>query len=93
MKMRANDGFTERSIWNNPKIANEGVKDRISTITIQALVVWDGDDELVPLEQGRSYAADIPGAKLIVIPECGHAPSIEKQKEFLAAFVPFLDGK
>ncbi|HEY2470871.1 MAG TPA: alpha/beta hydrolase [Terracidiphilus sp.] len=93
MKMKANDGFTERSIWSSPKIAIEGVKDRIRIITIPTLVIWGGNDELVPLEQGRTYAAGIPGAKLTIIPECGHAPSIEKPKEFLAAFVPFIDAK
>lgn len=93
MKMKANDGFTDRSLWSNPKIATEGVKDRIGTITVPTLVVWGGHDELVPLEQGRAYAAGIPGAKLTIVPECGHAPSLEKPKEFLAIVVPFLDGK
>jgi len=91
MKMKANDGFTERSIWNNPKIPAEGVKERIGTITVPTLVVWGGNDELVPLEQGRAYAAGIPGARLVIVPECGHAPSVEKPKDFLAAFLPFVD--
>ena len=93
MKMKANDGFTERSLWNNPKIATEGVKDRIGAIRVPTLVVWGGDDELVPLEQGRAYAEGIPGAKLILVPECGHAPSVEKPKQFLAAVLPFIDSK
>jgi pimeloyl-ACP methyl ester carboxylesterase len=92
MKMKANDGFTERSIWSSPKLANEVVKDRIDAISVPTLVVWGGDDELVPLEQGRAYAAGIPGAKLTIIPECGHAPSAEKPNEFLAAVLPFIDG-
>ena len=93
MKMKANDGFTERSLWNNPKVASEGVKDRIGAITVPTLVIWGGDDELVPLEQGRAYAAAIPHAKFTVIPECGHAPSVEKPNEFLASAVPFIDAK
>ena len=93
MKMKANDGFTERSIWNNPKIATEGIKDPIGAIRVPTLVVWGGDDELVPLEQGRAYAEGIPGAKLILVPECGHAPSVEKPKQFLAAVLPFIDSK
>lgn len=90
MKMKANDGFTERSIWSNPKVASEGVKDRIKTITVPTLIVWGADDELVPLEQGREYAAGISGARLTVVPDCGHAPSVEKPKEFLAAVLPFI---
>jgi triacylglycerol lipase len=93
MKLAANDGFTERSIWSNPKLADEVVKDHLAKITIPTLVVWGGSDELVPLDAGKAYAAGIPGAKLAVIPECGHGPSIEKPKEFLAAVLPFLDEK
>jgi pimeloyl-ACP methyl ester carboxylesterase len=92
MKMKANDGFTERSIWSSPKIAAEVVKDRLGTISVPALVVWGGNDELVALEQGRAYAAGIPGAKFVVVPDCGHAPSIEKPKEFLDAVIPFIDA-
>lgn len=91
MKLAANDGFTERSVWSNPKLASEVVKDRLAKVTVPTLVVWGGNDELVPLEAGKAYAAGIPGAKLAIIPECGHGPSIEKPKEFLAAVLPFLD--
>ena len=92
MKMKANDGFTERSIWSSPKLAGEVVKDRLGTISVPTLVIWGGNDELVPLEQGRAYAAGIPGAKLTIVPDCGHAPSIEKPEQFLAAAVPFIDA-
>jgi pimeloyl-ACP methyl ester carboxylesterase len=90
MKLAANDGFTERSVWANPKLAGEVVKDRLAAITIPTLVIWGGSDELVPLDAGKAYAAGIPGAKLAIIPECGHAPSIEKPKEFLAAVLSFI---
>lgn len=92
IKLKANDGFTERSFWGNTKTAEETVKDRLAQIGIPTLVVWGGNDELIPLEQGRAYAAGIPGAKLVIIPECGHGPSIEKPDEFLAAAVPFIRG-
>jgi triacylglycerol lipase len=91
MKLAADDGFTERSLWSNPKLAGEVVKDRLARITLPTLVVWGGSDELIPVEQGKTYAAGIPGAKLALIPECGHGPSIEKPKEFLAAVLPFIN--
>jgi pimeloyl-ACP methyl ester carboxylesterase len=92
MQLQANDGFTKRSFRSNPNTAAEVVSGRLAKITIPTLVVWGGSDEIVPLAQGRAYAAGIPGAKLAIIPECGHAPSIEKPAEFLAAFLPFVDG-
>jgi pimeloyl-ACP methyl ester carboxylesterase len=92
MQLKANDGFTKRSIWGNPKIATEVVSDRLAKITVPTLVVWGGSDELVPLAQGRAYAQGIPGAKLSIIPECGHGPSVEKPAEFLAVVLPFING-
>ncbi|HTR47026.1 MAG TPA: alpha/beta hydrolase [Verrucomicrobiae bacterium] len=91
MKLKANDGSTERLLVGNPKLDTEVVGGRLSAIAIPTLVVWGGDDEIVPLVQGRGYAAGIQGAKLVIVPECGHAASIEKPKEFLAAVLPFVD--
>jgi pimeloyl-ACP methyl ester carboxylesterase len=92
MKLKANDGFTERSLWGNAKTAKEVVSGRLAKITVPTLVVWGGSDEIVPLAEGHGYAEGIPGARLAIIPECGHGPSIEKPAEFLAAVLPFIDG-
>jgi pimeloyl-ACP methyl ester carboxylesterase len=88
-KLAAGDGGTERSLWGNPKLVSELVGDKLERITIPTLVVWGGDDEIVPLAEGRDYAAKIAGAKLVIVPECGHAPSIEKPAAFLAAVEAF----
>jgi len=90
LKLKANDGNTQRSYRMNPKTAGETIGDKASRITIPTLIVWGGNDALVPLADGKDYAAKIPNAKLVIIPECGHAASIEKPVEFVAAVEPFL---
>lgn len=90
MKMQANDGQTQRLLTNNPALASELVTGKLDAITIPTLVVWGGNDELVPLADGRDYAAKIPHAKLVIVPDCGHAPSLEKPDEFIAAVEAFL---
>lgn len=90
LKMRANDGQTQRLLANNPALASELVTGKLGAITIPTLVVWGGDDELVPLIDGRDYATKIPRAKLVVVQDCGHAPSLEKPGEFVAAVEAFL---
>ena len=92
IKLAANDGFTQRSLRSNPRVATETVGDKLAGITIPTLVVWGGDDPVVPLADGRDFAGKIPGAKLVIIPRCGHAPSLEKPDAFLAAAVPFLSA-
>ncbi|RXH58274.1 alpha/beta fold hydrolase [Granulicella sibirica] len=91
IKLKANDGFTQRSLRGNPKLAEEIVSDKLASITIPTLVVWGGNDMVVPLDDGKDFAAKIPGAKLVVVPECGHVPSTEKPAAFLDAVVPFLE--
>jgi pimeloyl-ACP methyl ester carboxylesterase len=93
MKLAANDGMTERFLVANPEIDKEVVGDKLADITIPTLVVWGGDDQIVPLADGKDYAAKIPGAKLVIIPDCGHAPSLEKPKEFLDAVEAFLGSE
>jgi triacylglycerol lipase len=92
LDLKANDGETQRSVRSNPKLDQETVGDKLAQITIPTLVVWGGNDEIVPLADGRDYAAKIPNARLVIIPECGHGPAIEKPKEFMAAVDGFLKG-
>ena len=90
LKLKANDGNTQRSYRMNPKNAGETIGDKLARITIPTLVVWGGNDPVVPLADGKDYAAKIPNARLVIIPECGHVASMEKPAEFVAAVEPFL---
>jgi pimeloyl-ACP methyl ester carboxylesterase len=38
-------------------------------------------------------AADIPRARRVVVPECGHIPHLEHPDQFLAEFLPFLESR
>ena len=91
--MGKGDTWTIHSFSSNPAIQAEAVDDKLGGITIPTLVIWGAEDGLVPLEDGRDFSARIAGARLVVIPDCGHAPCIENPEAFLAAAQPFLDAK
>jgi pimeloyl-ACP methyl ester carboxylesterase len=55
--------------------------------------VWGANDRLVPVDDGRDFASRIPGARLVIVPDSGHAPEIEKPEAVLAAMEPFVDGR
>ena len=44
------------------------------------------------VELGRAAAKDIPHATLVVVPDCGHIPHVEKPREFQQALMGFLRG-
>jgi pimeloyl-ACP methyl ester carboxylesterase len=90
IRVKANDGATQRSFWSNPQVARETVGERLAGITVPTLIVWGANDELIPLDQGREYATKIPNARLVVIPDCGHVPPLENPEAFLSAMIPFL---
>jgi pimeloyl-ACP methyl ester carboxylesterase len=90
--MSKGDTWAIHSITTGSAGQTEAVDDALGSVSIPTLVVWGAEDQLVPLSDGRDYAAKIPGARLVVIPDCGHAPCIENPGAFLAAVRPFLDG-
>jgi pimeloyl-ACP methyl ester carboxylesterase len=89
-KLQANDGQTQRILVNNPALGSELVTGKLGAISIPTLVVWGGDDLAEPLADGRDYAAKMPHAKLVIVQDCGHFPSLEKPGEFVAAVETFL---
>ncbi len=64
---------------------------RIKEIDVPTLLIWGEEDRIIPLSVGRRLARDIPGAKLVVIPDCGHVPQEERPRETLEIIERFLD--
>lgn len=54
------------------------------------MVFWGENDLLVPVSHADEVAGAIPGAKKLILPECGHCPMIEKPEEFNRVVMDFL---
>jgi len=89
-KLAVKDGYTVRSILNNPSRETQRLDGRLGSIKVPTLVVWGKQDKLLPIASGERYAAGIAGAKLVSFEKCGHVPPMEKTEEFLAAVMAFL---
>ena len=55
-----------------------------------SLIVWGGEDKLIPVECGRLFQAAIPGAGLQIIEGCGHWPHYEKPRELADIVSKFI---
>jgi pimeloyl-ACP methyl ester carboxylesterase len=62
-------------------------------IDVPTLLVWGDTDRLFPKEHALAYQETIPGAKLVIIPKCGHVPQIEQPDAFVAALESFIDSQ
>jgi pimeloyl-ACP methyl ester carboxylesterase len=60
------------------------------TIKAPVLIIWGREDEVVPLEVGKNFERDIPGAKLAILPHCGHVPPEEEPQATRQAIMNFL---
>jgi pimeloyl-ACP methyl ester carboxylesterase len=67
------------------------VLDRVGAIRCPVLVI-SGDRDYTPAEAKREYTARIPGARLVVFADSGHATPIDQAERFNEMVLEFLDG-
>jgi pimeloyl-ACP methyl ester carboxylesterase len=57
------------------------------------LLVWGQNDRLYPPVYADAWRRLIPGAQVVLIPDCGHLPHVEQPQAFVAALEGFLAAK
>jgi pimeloyl-ACP methyl ester carboxylesterase len=62
----------------------------LRTPTCATLIIWGALDRLSTVETGRAIAAEISGARFVLIPKAAHLPQIEQPDEFHRVVEPFL---
>lgn len=62
-----------------------------STITMPTLLIWGADDRITPLAVGQRMQRELPNAKLIVEPGCGHLAVVECRDAYMPQLLRFLD--
>lgn len=59
-------------------------------IDVPTLLIWGDHDRMFPKQHALAYQKLIPGAKVVIVPQCGHVPQIEKPDVFAAEIESFL---
>lgn len=72
-----------------PRFFNPGLAKWLHRISVPTLLVYGEKDGLVPPRFGEAYRAAIPGSRLVVLENAGHAPFDEQRDVFLATFRAF----
>jgi 3-oxoadipate enol-lactonase len=67
-----------------------GVLEEIGSVTAPTLVIVGEDDRPTPVERAREIAATIPGARLEIVPQCGHSSPLEQPERVTALISEFL---
>ncbi len=69
------------------------VEAKYATVTAPTLLLWGREDQVTPPSIGERLARQLPHAKLVVYPRCGHFPMIEALAESNRALMAFLEPR
>jgi rifampin ADP-ribosylating transferase len=61
-------------------------------ISAPTLIVWGARDSLLPRADQEAMAAEIPGARLVIYPDVGHAPVVEAPERVAADLTALCDA-
>ena len=64
----------------------------IPRVAAPTLILWGGQDRLIPPSQGERFATDIRGSRLVTFADLGHVPHEEDPAPTVAAVQRFLAG-
>jgi pimeloyl-ACP methyl ester carboxylesterase len=62
----------------------------LPAISVPTLVLVGDSDTFTPPYRAEEMVAAIPGARLVVVPECGHASTIEQPDAVNRALVEWI---
>jgi pimeloyl-ACP methyl ester carboxylesterase len=78
-----------RVAWN-PYLYDPRLRRRLARIAAPTLLCWGAHDRLAPLDPcGRTWAKEIPGARLRVFDGSGHVPHLEEPEAAARAVLDF----
>src|SRR3984957_8617066 len=89
MAIVATNRATVTRLAYRPRFHNPGLAKWLHRIAVPTLLVWGDKDGLVPPEFGAAYREAIPGSRLVILENAGHAPFDEQKDAFLATFLNF----
>jgi pimeloyl-ACP methyl ester carboxylesterase len=79
-----------RIIRTSKKTQNSYVTDLLPQINVPALLIWGREDNVTPPNVAEDFQRMLPDARLVYLSQCGHAPMMEKPKEFNEALGHFI---
>ena len=80
---------TAKLVWQ-PRNHDPHLCKWLHRIKVPTLLVWGDHDRLFPKDYAFAFQRLIPGAKAVIIADCGHLPQVEKGDAFAAELEAFI---
>ena len=84
---------TSCNLWGTRREALHPVLDHLSSLPMPTLILWGGQDRVLPLAHARVAERKIPNARLHILDSCGHATHLECPETFNSIVLEFLLNK
>jgi len=81
------EGFARQQLAN---VGRADSRPTLAAIRCPTMVLVGEQDGVTPPERAQEIAAGIAGARLVIIPECGHMSAAEQPEKVTAALLGFL---
>ena len=85
--------FMAAKLGWEPRWFNPSLERWLHRIKVPTLVLWGADDKFLPSRYAELWRERVPGAKVELIPRCGHLPHIEKADMTADKILGFLGGR
>jgi pimeloyl-ACP methyl ester carboxylesterase len=69
------------------------LRPQLPDLNLPVLVLAGQDDHIIPVDYITAIAGEIPGAKFVLMPHCGHVPHEECPAAFMQEVETFLDNR
>lgn len=66
------------------------LEDTLASFQLPVDLIWGRSDRLVPLDYAKKLQSQLPQCTLTVIERCGHAPQLERPREFTRVLLQIL---
>ena len=60
------------------------------SLKVPTLFLWGRHDQFAPPERAEAYAVGVPGARVVVVEDCGHLPTLEQPEAATSAVREWL---
>ena len=84
--------FTTAKLAWNPRFLNPDLAKWLHRIDVPTMVLWGENDKIFPAPYAHEFARLVPGARVKIIPDCGHLPQIEQTGAFLEGVLEITNG-
>lgn len=77
-------------IWLNPEFPAWNIESYLDSIRCPVLCIQGEEDEYGTRAQVDTIVSKVPGAELLMLPECGHSPHRDQREATLAKMTEFV---